>query len=370
MSNNVTTKIDFVGSFLLPEKLVAARNQLAAGVIDPMHFNIIEDDAIAKLVEDQIEIGFEEVTSGEFRRTQWDRDFWFGLDGIRCERVESGHIYQSLDPFTDMMRFMGRIGYNSNHPFFKDYTYLHGIARDRVSCRQTLPSPANLYLEILSMTDGHPEQIYTEAKSMLDDIAFTYSKTILHFYELGCRHIQLDDTSCGLLCEHYYTKRLLQGGVDLIELHEQIIGLFNNSIAGIPSDMELSLYLSGGDIIVPKWESQQLSDNIMPKVLSRVNVSKFFMPFDIGNDYQFEVLHHIPDGKYVVLGLADAHSPFSEICADIRDTVAKVSKYISQSCLSVSPKTGFKLSSYLSRGLTYESQWQKLLQLKAALSHH
>lgn len=368
MNNNVTTKIDFVGSFLLPEKLVAARNQLAAGVIDPMHLNIIEDDAIAKLVEDLIKTSFKEVTSGEFRRTYWDKDFWFRLDGIRCERVESGHIYQSLDPFTDMIRFMGRIGYNSNHPFFKDFVYLHGIARGRVCCRQTLPSPANLYLEILLMTDGHPEQIYPEAKSLLDDIALTYNKTILHFYELGCRHLQLDDTSCGLLCEQNFTKRILQGGVDLIELHEQIIGLLNNSIAGIPSDMELSLYLSGGDNIVPKWESQQLSDNIMPKVLCRVNVSKFFMPFDIGNDYQFEVLRHIPDGKDVVLGLADAHSPFSESNTDICDVVVKVSKYISPSCLSVSPKTGFKLSSYLSCGLTYESQWQKLLQLKATLS--
>lgn len=367
MNNNLTAKIDIVGSFLLPEKLVAARNQFATGVIDLQHLNSIEDDAIAQLVEDQIATGLTEVTSGEFRLSQWDKDFWFGLDGICRERTESGHIYQPLDSFTDMMRFIGRIGYNPRHPFFDDFKYLHTIADGRVRCRQTLPSPANLYLEILSMTDGHPEQIYPDAGNLLADIAATYNKTMLHFYELGCRHIQFDDTVCGLLCEDNYTKRLLQGGVDLISLHERIIGLFNNSVAGLPSDMELSLYLSGGDTIVPEWEFLQYPDNIMPKVLSQVDVSKFFMPFDLGNDYQLEVLRHIPAAKAVVLGLADAHSPFTESATDILDTVAKASKYISRGCLSVSPKTGFKLSTYLSRGLTYDSQWQKLAQLKAIL---
>lgn len=369
MNNNLTAKIDFVGSFLLPEKLVAARNQFATDVIDLHHLNIIEDDAIAQLVEDQIVAGLTEVTSGEFRLSQWDKDFWFGLDGIRRERAESGHIYQPLDPFTDMMRFMGHIGYNPRHPFFDDFKYLRTIADGRVRCRQTLPSPANLYLEILSMTDGHPEQIYPDADSLLADIAVAYHKTIHCFYELGCRHIQLDDTACGLLCEDNYTKRLLQGGVDLIWLHEQIIGLFNNSVAGLPSEMEISLYLSGGDTIVPEWEFLQFPDNIMPKVLSQVDVSKFFMPFDLDNDYQLEALRHIPDGKNVVLGLADAHSPFTENATDILDTVVKASKFISPGCLSVSPKTGFKLSSYMSRGLTYDSQWQKLKQLKASLSH-
>lgn len=362
-------KTDIVGSFLLPEGLVSARKQYEAGAIDRQQLKTIEDEAILRLVEDQTGVGLTEVTSGEFRLSQWDKDFWFGLGGICRERAESGHIYQPLDPFTDIMRFMGRIGYNPRHPFFDDFKYLHTIADGRVRCRQTLPSPANLYLEILSMTDGHPEQIYPDADNLLADIAAAYNKTMRRFYELGCRHIQLDDTACGLMCQDNYTKRLLQGGVDLISLHEQIVSLFNKSVAGLPSDMELSLYLSGGDTIVPEWEFLQYPDNIMPKVLSHVNVGKFYLPFELGNDYQLEVLRHIPEDMAVVLGLADAHSPFAENASEILDAVAKASKYISRGCLSVSPKTGFKLSSYLSRGLTYGSQWQKLEQLKASLSH-
>lgn len=335
--------------------------------MDPQQFNAIEDEAVAALVEDQIGAGLTEITSGEFRRDQWDKDFWFGLDGISRERVESGHIYQPLDPFTDTMRFRGRIAYNPDHPFFNDFAYLKEIAKGRAACRQTLPSPANLYPEILSMTDGHPEQVYSDSARLLDDISEAYNRTMLRFYKLGCRLIQFDDTACGMLLEDNHTKRLLQGGMDLHSLHGQILGLFDTSVDGLPHDMEISLYLSGGDNIVPGRGIPEFPDDIMPKVLSRANVSKFFIPFDIGKDNQLEMLRHVPDGKSVVIGLADAHSPLAESPDDIRATVAKASEYIQNGRLPVSPKTGFKLTSYVSRGLTYDSPWRKIAHLRDAL---
>lgn len=367
MHNQSTPGIDIVGSFLPPEKLVEARSRHAAGEIEKGLLHAIEDEAVARLVEDQIASGLTEITSGEFRRSQWDKDFWFGLEGIRRERVESGHIYQAIDPYTDFIRFMGRIAYNPDHPFFNDFAYLHEIAKGRAYCRQTLPSPANLYLEILSMTDGHPKLVYPGASRLIDDIAETYNMTMRRFYELGCRHIQLDDTACGRLCQNNYINRLLQGGVDLISVHEKIIRLLNTSVEGLPSDLEISLYISGGDTVIPDWNSRLLPDNIIPKALSNVNVGKFFLPFQPCDYCRLEVLRHIPHGTSVVLGLADAHSPFTERDFYIVETVAKASKYISARNLSVSHKTGFKLSSYLSRGLTYDSQWQKLSLLREAL---
>ncbi len=357
-------KYDVVGSFLLPEQLVNARSRYDSGLIDGLALRQVEDEAIEQLVRHQLNAGLEEVTSGEFRRNHWDKDFWFGLDGIRRERVESGHVYQSFDPFTDLMRFTGRVGYNPAHPFFEDFIFLYEVVGRKARCRQTIPSPSNLYLEILAITDGHPEQIYPEPSSLLADIAVAYNKTIGRFYQLGCRHLQFDDTACGLLCDDNYTKRLLQGGLDLIRLHEQLIELLNSAVAGIPSDMEISIYLSGGDVIVPEWEFLQFPDNIMPKILSRVDADKFFLPFEIGDDYQIEILRHVPAGKSVVLGLSDAHSPFPEDTVDILDTLDKASRHIPDENLSVSPKTGFKLSSYASRGLTYEDQWDKIARLR------
>lgn len=356
--------IETVGSFLPPEKLTKAKYEYSQGIIDRLHFASVENESIVQLVERQLASGLSEVTDGEFRCNAWDKDFWFGLEGIRCERVNSGRIYQSIDPFTDLMRFICRIGYNPEHPYFSNFSFLQKTVNSRASCRQVLPSPANLYLEILTMSDGHPEHIYPDTTMLLTDIADAYNGTIRHLYDLGCRHVQLDDTACAMLIEDNFAKRLLQGGIDLIALHDVIVSLFNGCLADLPSDMELSLYLSGGDNIVPEWEFLQFPDNLMPKILSQVNVGKFYIPFDMSNYYQFEILRYVPVGKKVVLGLADAHSPFSEDIAMIHATIDLVSKHIPIDNLSVSPKTGFKLSSYVSRGLTYEDQWMKISQLQ------
>lgn len=362
-------RIDIVGSFLPPEKLTDTVRLYDSGLIGQDKLLETENEAIGQLVERLIEAGLREVTSGELRRRQWDKDFWFGLAGIRRERVDNGHIYQPLDLYTDLMRFTGPIGFNPGHPFFYDFSFLRKVAGGRANCRQTIPSPANLYLEILSMTGGNPELIYPADRNLLSDIAESYNLTIRNFYSLGCRHIQFDDTACGMLCDGCYTKRLLQGGIDIIALHEQIINLFNDAVSGLPADMEVSLFLSGGDTIVPEWEFLRFPDNIMPKVLSLVNASKFFLPFDTRNDYQLEVLRHIPDGKKVVLGLLDAHSPLTDDGNDIIDTIVKASAFIDPSLLSISPRTGFKLSSYQSRGLTYEDQWTKLARLGELLRY-
>lgn len=368
MNNQTIYPVDTVGSFLLPETLITARQQHTQGTLDQQQLHTAEDAAIKLLIESQIEAGLTEVTTGEFRREKWDKDFWFGLNGIQCERVESGHIYQSLNAFSNVLRLSGAIAYNANHPFFDDFTFLYNITAGRARCRQTIPSPANLYLDILSMTNGHPEQIYPSDNNLLHDIAEAYNKTIQRFYELGCRHLQIDDTACGLLCDVTYSTRLLQGGINPVVLHEQIIGLLNDSISNIPADMELSVYISGGDTIIPKWENLDTHDSIMAKALSQVNVSKFFLPFRLDKKAQFNILRHIPAGKKVVLGLIDAHYPLTERTADIHSAIKIASTFIAANALSVSPKTGFKLTNYITRGLTYKDQWDKISQLKKALS--
>ena len=121
-------------------------------------------------------------------------------------------------------------------------------------------------------------------------------------------------------------------------------------------------------MIVPEWEYIEYPDNIMPKVLRGVNADKFYLPLELGNDYQLEILRHLPQGKKAVLGLVNAHSPFPEPLEMIHHAAALGARYVSPENLSVSTRTGFKLTDHIDRGLTYESQWQKLSELKASMS--
>ncbi len=357
-------KIETVGSFLPNENLIIARHDYERGAIDRSQFTYEEDEAVKDIVERQIACGLPYITSGELRRKHWANDFWFGLKGISCEHISSGHIYQQSETSTDLIHIDGRIEYNLENSFFDDFKYLYEVVDCRAKCRQTLPSPANLLLEIYALSDGHPELLYLRPiEDLISDISEAYRQTSLRFYELGCESLQYDDTALGLMCDDNYTKRLLQGGVDLLQLHGQLLKVINDSLEGLPKDMEKSIYISGGDKIVPEWEYIEYPDNIMPKALSTLAVDKFFIPLELDNDYSIEVLQHVPKDKNIVLGLADAHSPFLDNIAMLTATVEEVSKIVSPSRLSVSPRTGFKLSSYESRALTYADQWRKLFEL-------
>ncbi len=357
-------KIEAVGSFLPNEKLVEARHDFEKGLIDAIRLSAVEDETVKDIVERQISCGLPFITSGELRRKHWAYDFWFGLDGVVKQHIASGRVYQQVEASTDLLQITGRIGYNPNHPFFDDFRFLNSCVAGRANCRQTLPSPANLLLEIYALSDGYPEQLYgLPIDVLISDIANAYRLSNMRFHELGCNALQYDDTALGLMCDDNYTKRLLQGGVDLIKLHGEIISVINKSLEGLPDDMEKSIYISGGDKIVPEWEYIDYPDNIMPSALSSLNVDKLFIPLELDNDYAIEVLRHIPKDKSVVLGLADAHSPFEENAALITAMVRKVQKWVSPERLYLSTRTGFKLSSYSERALLYEDQWRKLSNL-------
>lgn len=360
-------RIETVGSFLPDETLIKARQDFQRGMIDRLALSLAEDEAIRNLANRQIACGVQFVTSGELRRKHWANDFWFGLNGLACEHIGTGHVFQPFETATDLIRITGRISYNPSHPFFDDFHFLHKEVGGRAKCRQSLPSPANLLLEIYALSDGKPETVYKSVDLLISDIAEAYRLTTIKFHSLGCDSLQYDDTALGLMCDDNYTKRLLQGGVDLLRLHDRLIEVINSSLKDIPEDMETSIYLSGGDKIVPEWEHIEYPDNVMPKALRSIAVDKFFLPFDLDNDYAIKVLRHIPEGKTVVLGLADAHSPFPENSVSLSEMAEKVSRMIHPSRLAVSTRTGFKMSNYSAHALTYEDQWRKISQLAESL---
>lgn len=356
-------KYDIVGSFLAPDEFLAVKSQFEANAIPQAALTAAEDATVRQIVDRQLEAGLSEVTSGEVRRKYWDKDFYFHLLGATCERVESGSIYQEEEAFTDTIRFTDRIAYNALHPDFDDFKQLMDYTNGRAACRQTLPSPTNLYLDILNLSDGHPERIYPSPDTLLDDLASAYRLTILHLYELGCRHVQLDDADCGHLSNPEFENRLVLGGIDLNTLHMQVIKLINDTFADLPADMKRSIYVSSGSTIIPNWEAHDTPDNFMPKLLAGINVDRYYLPFRNDKTETLAILRYIPKGKEVVLGLMDAHSPIPDDTRAITNTVRAAEKYIAPNLISISPRTGFKLSEFALRGLTYDDQWLKLQRL-------
>lgn len=338
-------KYDIVGSFLPPY------DQL----------DLTTDQAVDLIVERQLRTGLGAVTSGELRRNTWDHDFFSQLGGIALERIDSGRLYQHVETFTDLLRIDGAIHYNPSHPMFGDFEHLHAVVAGRAVCRQTLPSPADLFLALWEINRDAPA-------GLAQEIAEAYRMSLLHFYELGCRDILIDDTAIVRLSDKNYTDSLLRGGIDSTELQHKVIDIINSTLTGLPADMKKSIYLSGGPVIIPDWHQASEPGNILPQALARLNVDTFFLPFEPGNTADLEVLRHVPADCSVVLGLPDAHTPYDEHEADIRTSIEAASAIIPAKRLALSHRSGFKIGSHAERGLTFEDQWRKLDELRAFCS--
>lgn len=78
-SKNAPFRYDFVGSFLRPAPIKAARAAFAAGELDAAGLKEVEDREIRKLISRQKAAGYHTITDGEFRRSYWHLDFMWGL---------------------------------------------------------------------------------------------------------------------------------------------------------------------------------------------------------------------------------------------------------------------------------------------------
>ena len=75
-------RADHVGSFLRPQRLLAARDRKSRGEITAPALREVEDEAIAEIVRFQEDVGLRSVTDGEFRRTYFHIDFLEQLGGV------------------------------------------------------------------------------------------------------------------------------------------------------------------------------------------------------------------------------------------------------------------------------------------------
>lgn len=353
-------KIDIVGSFLPPEQLIEARNQLDAGNLSAEQYSEYEDRAIAQLVEQQLNHGLDTVTDGELRRRFWDTDFYFGLAGVSCERLDTGRVYQEVETHSDLVRFTGQVAFNPEHPFFKHFAYLQQCVDGRAECRQTLPSPADLYLDLFIDTDGDPQKLYPFG-DLKADLARAWRETLLHLYELGCRNAMLDDSALGRLSEQALADELIQRGYDVGALTQALIELNNASVADLPADFRTGIYLSSGTNVTPRWLDS--ADRVMEQALAELTVDYFILPFYRRHTQDLEVLRAVPPTKTISLGLVNAHTPFGENDTETLAAMHAAEAIVAPERLRLTTRTGFKLSSYIAHGLSEPDQWRKLTHL-------
>ena len=364
MSNLQTPfRYDFVGSFLIQEKLKKARRQFNEGKIDAAALKKVEDEAITELVSKIKELGYHVITDGEFRRATWHLDFMWGFDGIGHTPTKTGLPFHGEAAMVDDTYIVGKIGLTGEHPFVDHFRFVKALEDENTVAKQTIPSPAQFLAQFtMPFNRGCTEKHYPNEQELVNDIVAAYGKVIDDLYAAGCRNLQLDDCTWGMFADKightlYGTTR--EGIVEFQKAHKDIN---NKVIANAPKDMIINTHVCRGNFH-STYASEGAYDSVADILFGEEDVNAYFLEFDDERSGGFAPLAKVSGEKKVVLGLITTKSPVLEDKQLVIDRIHDAAKYIPLERLYLSPQCGFA-SCEIGNKLTEEEQWAKLRLVK------
>ena len=352
-------RLDHVGSFLRPERLKEARAKFNAGEITAEELEHVENEEIVALIEKEKELGLKSVTDGEFRRAFWHLDFLENLDGVELVEVEHFSVqFKDKDVKPKTLRIVGKVDFSENHPFVKHFKFLKEHAGD-TPVKLTIPSPSMLHLITQVREKNYvPIERYKDNEALFyDDVVAAYRKALQCFYDLGCRNIQLDDTSWGEFCALDKREAYEARGFDLEKIARDYVDVLNRVIEWKPEDLVVNMHICRGNFR-STWFSSGGYEPVAKTLFGHCRVDGFFLEYDSDRAGDFTPLRYIKDQK-VVLGLITSKSGDLEDKGEVIARIKEASQYVPLEQLCLSPQCGFS-STEEGNILTIEAQWDKL----------
>ena len=355
-------RYDVVGSLLRPAVLKDARAQFAAGKIDAEQLQTVQRAETKRVVDQQVALGLKAVTDGEFNRSWWHLDFLWGLTGVGHYDYHQSYKFHGSQTRTDNAELIGKVACNPDHPFFTSFQYLQSLVPAGVTVKQTIPSPTMLFRDNRS---DNWATYYDTWSDYLDDLAQAYHDTIQHFYDLGCRYIQLDDTTWAFLIS-----KLNETATDAaahqkyVTLATDAVRVINQLLAGLPDDLTVTTHICRGNFKSTYLFSGGYDD--VADYLGQLHYDGLFLEYDSDRAGDFtplrKIWHGDPD-KRLVLGLITSKFADLEDPTVIKARIQAAAQQVPLANLALSTQCGFA-STEEGNTLTEDQQWAKLKLVK------
>ena len=359
MRNKPPFRADHVGSLLRPPELLAARDDHAAGHIDSDQLRAVEDEAIRDVVAMQKEVGLQSATDGEFRRSSWHMDFIYQLGGVEQVEGESLHVHfrdeQGEYDYAPPAMHVGERVTLPQTIFGDAFEYLRDTV-DGATPKLTIPSPSMVHYR--GGNSSIDSSVYPDVDDFWTDLTAAYNQEWHRLYDLGCRYLQLDDTSLAYVNDPAQREHIVKIGGDPEHLHEQYIANINRALSGRPDDLAVTTHMCRGNN-QSMWAAEGGYDFVAEALFNDLEVDGFFLEYDDERSGTFEPLRFVPKGKMVVLGLVTTKRPDLEGKDLLKRRIDEASKFVDVDQLCLSPQCGFS-STVEGNKLTRDDQAAKL----------
>jgi len=347
-------RADHVGSLLRTAPLKQARAKRARGEISADALEAVEDREIDGIIRKQEAVGLQSITDGEFRRSWWNLDFLWGLDGTESYTMETGTPFAGVMTRNEGVRVNGKLGF-SNHRMLEHFKFLK--AHTTRTPKMMIPAPSALY--------GRPvappidKAVYPTLDKLFDDLGQAYKKAVRAVYDAGCRYLQFDEVPIAMLCDQQYRQRMKDRGNDPDYLAAVYGELINTAISDIPPDMTFTMHLCRGNFR-STFMGTGGYEAVQEVLFNNIKVHGYFMEYDTERAGGFEPLRALPKGdKQVVLGIVTSKSGVLEKKDAVKRRIEEATKYVALDQLCLSPQCGFA-STEEGNVLTEDEQWAKL----------
>ena len=358
MSNTKNKHFDVVGSLLRPAELKAARAEFEKGNISAEELRKVEDRLIAEVIKKQKAHSLHYITDGEFRRSYWHLDFMWGFHGVEHIELEHGYQFHGEETTKGSLRLTGKIS-GENHPFIRNFLFIKQYEDENHQVKQTVPAPAQFLAELFRGNNGeNTRKFYPDTEKLIEDIAQAYRIFFKEIYDAGCRTIQLDDCTWGMIVDSDFWKSMAGKGFTLKDEAEKYLKVNNLAIEGSPEGLTINTHVCRGNYH-SCYAGKGAYDPVAPYLFAKENVDTFYLEYDDERSGSFEPLKYVAEGKNVVLGLVTTKSPVLEDKATVIARIHEAAKYIPLERLSLSPQCGFA-SCEIGNKLTEDEQWSKV----------
>ena len=353
-------RADHVGSLLRPPQLTRARAEAKAGRLHADGLRAAEDAAILDVIELQRAAGLQTVTDGELRRTSWHMDFIYELGGVEQVSGETIHVqFRSDEGAYDYAPPAMAVTSRLTLPrtiFAEAFAFLRDHAGDGQTPKLTIPSPSMVHYR--GGNSSLDRAAYPDLDVFWDDLAAAYRAQMHGVHGLGCRYLQLDDTSLAYINDPAQRAHIEQIGGDPEHLHERYIATINTALADRPDDLVITTHLCRGNN-QSMWAAEGGYDFVAEALFGDLDVDGYFLEFDDARSGTFAPLRFVGAGKLVVLGLVTTKRAELEDADTLKRRIEEAARYVDIEQLCLSPQCGFS-STEEGNKLTIDEQRAKL----------
>jgi 5-methyltetrahydropteroyltriglutamate--homocysteine methyltransferase len=350
-------RAEHVGSLLRSKELLAAREDHAQGRITAVDRRLVEDAAVRQIVKMQEALGFRAVTDGELRRGSWHMDFLYQIGGVTKIQDNLKIQFQNEDggvEFTPAaLRVTGKLKLETCI-FGEDFSFLKSITT--ATPKLTIPAPS-----LINYRGGRAAidpTIYPDIDEFWNDVGQVFADEVEGLGRLGCRYLQIDDTSLAYLNDPEQRAYITEMGGNGEQQHLTYIKTFNSAVARKPADMIVCTHMCRGNFR-SSWVASGGYEYVADAMFNQLNVDGFFLEYDDERSGGFEPLRFVPRNKMVVLGLVTSKKRTLEQKDDLKRRLDQASRFIPLEQVCLSPQCGFS-STIDGNALTVDEEIAKL----------